>query len=668
MIKDLLNLESNKVSKDLKDYSLLITAPSGYGKAQPLDSLVLTERGYIQMGDITLDDKVYGEDGELHKVEAIYPQGEKEIYRVTFSDGTYAECCKEHLWTVQTPSQRVDKKYETITLEEIMNKELYKASKEGYKQWQFYIPMTKPVQFKEAKVNIKPYILGLLIGDGYLKQGTIEFTNTEEDIIDAIKTEYKISRKSENTIRVLDKDGSLRDELDKLGLRECSEDKYIPNEYLYNSIETRLEILRGLVDTDGYVKNSSIEYSTTSERLAKDVKFLVESLGGTANIILKANPIYYCQGKKKCGKDSYRVLIKMPKSIKAFNSVKHNERFSEGQTEARRTIRRIEKIGVKKAQCIYIDNPTHLYLTNNFIVTHNTPFLYELYGDRALFLSFENSSKGIAGIMSVEIDSYNTLNAYVQQLQKPEVREKFDVIVIDTLFLFDHFIEKSIVDRYGKETLSDCLKYNKAYKIVDKKFLDVVKKIQSMNYSMAYVCHPIEKTIKLQDGTEITKIEPKVSDRIKNLLIPEVDIRIYCGFDIQGNKVIYTQNSTYFDARVRVGDMEAVVPFNASKFKEEFSKGIERRVDKKMLVNNIDKKNVVSDAPKSFTDVMNEIMAVGGRLSTLGKVVEANMIINQELGSNEEGRQRTLNECNESHINVLEVILTNLLAYENSLQ
>ena len=109
-----------------------------------------------------------------------------------------------------------------------------------------------------------------------------------------------------------------------------------------------------------------------------------------------------------------------------------------------------------------------------------TPFLAELYGERALILSFENSQKGIAGAHAVQIDSYETLSFYLGQLQNPEVRKKFDVIIIDTLFLLDYYCEKSVTDAYGKDLLGDCLKWNKAYKIVDKRFLTVIKDRKSV--------------------------------------------------------------------------------------------------------------------------------------------------------------------------------------------
>ena len=137
-----------------------------------------------------------------------------------------------------------------------------------------------------------------------------------------------------------------------------------------------------------------------------------------------------------------------------------------------------------------------------------TELAVNIYGkERSLVLAFENSIKGISGIYGVDVDSYATLSSYVTQLENPQMREKFDTVIIDTLFLLDHCIEKSITDSYGVELLGDALKYNKAYKIVDKKFLGIIKKIQKMGYTIAYVAHPVTKKTKI-GGVEISKFEP----------------------------------------------------------------------------------------------------------------------------------------------------------------
>lgn len=296
-----------------------------------------------------------------------------------------------------------------------------------------------------------------------------------------------------------------------------------------------------------------------------------------------------------------------------------------------------------------------------------TPMLAELYGKRALILSFENSQKGIAGASAVQIDSYETLMYYVGQLQNPLVREKFDVIVIDTLFLLDYYCEKSVTDAYGKDLLSDCLKWNKAYKIVDKRFLTVIKTLQKMNYSMVYVCHPVEKKVKAPTGQEYTKIEPKVSDRIKDLLLPEIDIRLFASYDNEGNKVIYTQSSPYFDARCRVGEMDAVIPFNATALREAFAEGIERKYqDKDLVVDNIARKNMAVDS-RSFEVVINELMTLGQELEAAGHGMEAQAIVANELGNDDDGNPRNLSSVNEKMTPALEVIIIKLKELKEAL-
>lgn len=199
-----------------------------------------------------------------------------------------------------------------------------------------------------------------------------------------------------------------------------------------------------------------------------------------------------------------------------------------------------------------------------------TPFLAELFGDKAIFLALENSIKGIPNIYGVDIDSYNALEFYLTQLERAEVREKFKVVVIDTLNMLDYMCEKAVTDQYGKELLSDCLDYNKAYKVLDKKFLKVIKRLQKMDYSLVFVCHPTEKKIKI-NGAEYTKYEPKVSDRIKNWIIPEVDIRLFCHYNEKGEKVIFTQGTAFYDARVRGADMPSAIPFDTNVLKEQMN-------------------------------------------------------------------------------------------------
>lgn len=356
----------------------LITGDMGSGKAQPLNSKVLTPNGFVKMGDIKVGDLVYGCNGLPHKVLGVYPQGKKPVYEITFSDDSKVRCCKEHLWTYQHPSDKKKNIYRTSSLEQIMKKELYQLTNRNDKNWQFFIPLTKPIKFKKIEVNIDPYVLGVILGDGMLVGSNIMISNSEKDIIDKfqkrIGSDYELKQRNNNDYAIIYKpkynQNPLKDELVKMGLYgKHSFDKFIPKEYLFNSVEVRVDLLKGLIDTDGSVRQSYYEYSTTSKQLANDVKFLVQSLGGTCKV--KERQTYYTyNNKRNKGRKSYRLFIKTPFAI--HSSKKHNEKYKKSKINPHRSIRKIEYVGEEECQCIYIDSKDHLYITDEFIVTHNT--------------------------------------------------------------------------------------------------------------------------------------------------------------------------------------------------------------------------------------------------------------------------------------------------------
>lgn len=155
-------------------------------------------------------------------------------------------------------------------------------------------------------------------------------------------------------------------------------EKYIPDIYKYSSVEDRINLLRGLMDTDGSIKkNGECSYTTTSLQLANDIVELIKSLGGRATV-LSRNRV----GKKNKIKDiditvetkriSYEFTISMPNNINPFHLSRKKDRFNENKVITPISIKSIESVGEKEVQCILIENPRHLYLTDNFIVTHNT--------------------------------------------------------------------------------------------------------------------------------------------------------------------------------------------------------------------------------------------------------------------------------------------------------
>lgn len=288
-----------------------------------------------------------------------------------------------------------------------------------------------------------------------------------------------------------------------------------------------------------------------------------------------------------------------------------------------------------------------------------TELAVNIYGkERSLVLAFENSIKGISGIYGVDVDSYATLSSYVTQLENPQMREKFDTVIIDTLFLLDHCIEKSITDAYGVDLIKDALKWNAGFKIVDKKFLSILKRLQKAGYTLCYIAHPTTKKIKI-NGVEIDTLEPKVSNRIKDLLMPEIDIRLFCFTDNENNRKIATQQTVYYDARCRVAEMTPLLDFDAELLKEEFAKGIDRKQANGGLV--VDKLEKVEEVERTFEETMEYLTKeLATKAQEQGKMADANRIIVSTLGRDEEGRPRTLAQATPAMMGALNTIIAEL--------
>jgi len=366
---------------------LSLSGAAGVGKAQPLDSLVLTPSGYVSMGSLSEGDAVSTPDGSFSKITGVFPQGNLDIYRVEFSDGTSTECCNDHLWETRTELDRAKGRRGTVkTLGEI-RETLFSRENLGTPRSNHSIPMTKPVNFVSSiEVPLDPYCLGLLLGDGGLSHpSTVYFSTADEELALALCAAHAdttlIKCKGSNyDYRIIRNTGKIaynpvKEILKELELFGCtSENKFIPHVYKWSSVANRVALLQGLMDTDGTVdkRGTAVTYTTVSQRLAEDIKFLVESIGGKV-VIRPRTASYTYKGDKKEGKLSYRLFLSFPPDIIPFKLTRKIDRHRpRSNYPPTRYIRKVEKTGKKEAQCIMIDSDDHLYMTNNFIVTHNT--------------------------------------------------------------------------------------------------------------------------------------------------------------------------------------------------------------------------------------------------------------------------------------------------------
>ncbi|MFI8914053.1 helicase-related protein [Streptomyces sp. NPDC053513] len=349
----------------------LLQGEVGSGKAQPLDSLVLTSVGFRRMGDMRVGDEVIVPTGETAVVDGVFPQGEREVWRILLSDGTAVECDDEHLWIVGTScAWHRGQAPKVLTTREIRH-DLLKAN--GSSKW--YIPPAAPVDLGDgATLPLDPYLLGVLLGDGSFRHN-LRLSTTDAEIHDAVAMSVEpgcrltpvVGSRCDYTIQLVRRAGGVRNPVIQ-ALRDLelwgvtSHDKFIPEQFKNATIKDRLAVLQGLLDTDGTVHQDgmSVSLCSASRSLAEDVAWLVRSLGGRARVLPK--------------KTAFNVSVALPDEYPPFRLVRKAERMRPRPkyNTFRRGIRAVEYVGRKAVQCISVAHADHAYVTDHFTVTHNT--------------------------------------------------------------------------------------------------------------------------------------------------------------------------------------------------------------------------------------------------------------------------------------------------------
>ena len=394
-----------KTFKAKSPKGIMLLGVQGSGKAMPLYSKVLMEdKTFKELGYIEVGDVVRTPNGKTAKVINIFEHKNKDNFRTRFSDGRNVESCDEHLWKIYNKNFKSGKFPDGWKV--VDTKEIIRLLNQEDETKRFYIPLLTDSQ-ESVQLPIDSYILGVLLGDESFRYN-VQFSNNDQELVDKVKShliswyhvhshnthslnEHRIAKyiNDDHTINV------YKQELMKMGLWGLtSKEKFIPEYYFTAPLYQKISLIQGLIDADGSTDNS-LSVSTSSDRLAKNIQRLIWSIGGISTI---SNRTTTCNGKPF---SSFRVNIRYrdPKELVFLTRKKDKLSSNYQYADLKLEIKSVEYLGKEDMRCIMLDSEEHLYITDNYIVTHNTYIAKSVAADLGMGLIKLEMGKVFAGLV-----------------------------------------------------------------------------------------------------------------------------------------------------------------------------------------------------------------------------------------------------------------------------
>ena len=419
----------------------------GGGKGQPYDAPVVTPFGLRKIGDLEVGSIITDIHGCMQRVICITELGIRKVFRLHFSDGTYVDCTDDHLWKIkQTNRIRKSREingtgqeadWQLMTMQMIATYIDTKYKRRGRYTGNLLVPLCEPVKFtrsqgRKYKPITDPYIIGAILGDGCItesiEKGAYDalLSCADDEIVSSFESagiDMSLYGQKENNkakdYRI--KNNTLKADLTNLNMYGHSAyDKFIPEYYKFATLEERWALVQGLMDTDGTADiRGHCSFATVSKQLADDFAFVLRSLGAYVTISKKER--YYTKDKKRLkGADCYELYIKIKDSDRLFRIQRKKSRckpYNGGVSEPTKRIVCYEIIGTDKCRCIAVSDPSALYLTSDFTVTHNSYVLlmntlYDVTNPHLRAIIFRKELDDLSDIIDTSEEIYKDFGTY----------------------------------------------------------------------------------------------------------------------------------------------------------------------------------------------------------------------------------------------------------------
>lgn len=370
----------NEVEMGYKSEIIGVTLKDNPDAGHPYDETVYTPNGITKWENINVGSTLFNSHGGTCKVTNVFELGNVDVYDVYLNDGRIVQATDDHKWRIYRYGYKKKEGKERKALKEyeVDTKQLLEMlSQRSYSKNPARIKTAPCVEFNSQYIPIDAYTLGLLLGDGCIKKASnhgVPFTQLPSDKEEIEKhVPYKILKtgaKAEVAYSI--EIPNAKQIFFDLGLTEkVSVNKFVPDCYKYNSVEVRLGVINGLLDTDGSVTKDCgvIEYVSKSKRLATDMQWLLFSIGIRSSVHIKLiNNVSYYRVYIYCRGDETRLFNLSRKKERV--AIKKLTPFALSKVEYSQ-IEKVVYIGKKKSKCVTVDSEDHVYLIKDFVETRN---------------------------------------------------------------------------------------------------------------------------------------------------------------------------------------------------------------------------------------------------------------------------------------------------------
>ena len=347
-------------------------AANRVGKALQHGTKVATPNGWVVIESLRPGDQVMAGDGTPTTMEGVYPQGEVDLFAVSFDGVHDIVTCGEHLWKYLPPKARFPQRHSHGKWQDnpsfgrwtVGNTAELASFKMSSPRQRPVVPATQAFEFPALALPMDPYVLGVLLGDGGLSRDSAKLSSNDQQIVDAVAQHFKVTHYKGCDYGVHGAIGIVR----ALGLQgTTSATKFIPQQYLLAHQQARLAVLQGLMDTDGSISvTGAMEYSTCSDALADGFEWLAASLGMKTRRVRR-----HTKAQNGNGLPSWRILLRSA-TVCPFLLQRKADRWSPLRETGDWLVHAVNPAGRGLATCIEVAHQSHTFVIEHGIVTHNT--------------------------------------------------------------------------------------------------------------------------------------------------------------------------------------------------------------------------------------------------------------------------------------------------------